>query len=362
MTVTRFGVVLLVVSVVLGLAPAAGAAVQTVVVAGGRCGDPALGTSCRPYFPDVARDPHGGGLFAVYRWAADHATRPSQLRMVHSGDGGATWQPATPFVVAAGSGLDFRDPSLTVLRGGRMLLSYFVNDGATTRTEVAHRDASGTAFSAPARVYSSTLPHPATSAKIAELTDGTLLIPLYGKPAGGADDQAAVVASLDGGVTWDGRVAGRQKTIAAAAGTRYQEPAIVEVAPGHVRAVLRVETAAGAASAVQSDSYGNAYLTTWTPPWSLGVPMHGPELLTVAGYVPYLWSQPSQQGRPTMIAVRRGTVTWPATPKWPLYTTTTNDTGYPGTVALSATQLLTVVYDETRTAVIALSYSVADVD
>jgi hypothetical protein len=339
---------------------------QTVAVTGGPCGDPALGTECRPYFPDVARDPHGDGddLLAVYRWAVDHVSRPSQLRMVRSRDGGATWQAAAPFVVAGAAGLDFRDPSLTTLRSGRLLLSYFVNDGTTTRTEVVHRDTDGVAFSAPAPVLSSTLPHPATSAKIVELNNGQLLIPVYGTPAGGAYRQSAVVVSVDGGLSWDGRGTGRQKTLAAAAGTHYQEPAIAEVAPGHVRAIMRVETAAGSGSAVQSDSYGGTYLTTWGSPWSLGVPMHGPELLAVPGTdrVPYLWSQPGAGSRPTMIAVRRGAVPWPATPRWPLYAPATSDAGYPGTVALSAARLVTVVYDEARSAIIAVRYPVTDVD
>jgi hypothetical protein len=360
----RLAALLAIVTVLVSAPPAAAA--QAVVVAGGPCGDPALGTDCRPYFPDVARDPHGDGddLLAVYRWAVDHASRPSQLRMMRSRDGGATWQAATPFIVAAGSGLDFRDPSLTTLRSGRLLLSYFVHDGTTTRTEVVRRDADDVAFSAPAPVLSSTLPHPATSAKIVELANGQLLMPVYGTPAGSADRQAALVASLDGGLSWDGRAPGRQKTIAAAPGTHYQEPAIAEVAPGHVRALMRAETAAGPVSAVQSDSYGNTYLTTWGRPWELGVPMDGPELLTVPGtdQVPYLWSQPGPHRRPTMIAVRRGAVPWPATPRWPVYVPSTTDSGYPGTVALGADRLVTLVYDETRAAVIALRYTVSDVD
>lgn len=40
----------------------------------------------------------------------------------------------------------------------------------------------------------------------------------------------------------------------------------------------------------------------------------------------------------------------------------TTDSGYPDTVALDASRLVTVVYDETRTAVIALRYAVTDVD
>ena len=362
----QLSALLAVVAVLMSAPSAAAVPGQTVVITGGPCGDPALGTECRPYFPDVARDPHGDGddLLAVYRWAADHTSRPGQLRMVRSRDGGATWQPATPFVVAAGSGLDFRDPSLTTLRGGRLLLSYFVHDGTTTRTEVVHRDTDGAAFSAPATVLSSTLPHPATSAKIVELANGQLLVPIYGTPEGGGEGQAAIVAFLDGGLSWDGRAPGRQKTIAAAPGTHYQEPAIAEVSPGHVRAIVRAETAAGPVSAVQSDSYGNTHLTTWTRPWELGIPMHSPEVLTIPGtdQVPYLWSQPGPHRRPTMVAVRRGAVPWPATPRWPLYVPSTTDSGYPGTVALGASRLVTVVYDEIRNAVIAVRYAVTDVD
>lgn len=374
MAIRRLGGVL--VAVVVGMALAGGsgdasveAIAETVVVAGGPCGDAVLGTTCQAYFPDVARDPYGDAddLLMVYRWAADHANKPSQLRMVRSRDGGATWLPATPFVVAGTDGLDRRDPSLTVSRGGRLLLSYFVADVATSATSgtvVSYRDADDAAFSVPAVVRSSTLPHPATSAKIVELTNGQLLIPLYGASSAGGPTQAVVVASVDGGQTWDGTLSGRQKTIAASATESYQEPALAEVGPGHVRAVLRVESAAGPASAVQADSYGDTYLTTWGAPWALGVPMHGPELLTVPGtdYVPYLWSQPSgTTSRPTMIAVRRGAVGWPQTPHRTLYAATTYDTGYPSTVAVSATQFVTVVYDEARLAVLALRYLVTDV-
>jgi hypothetical protein len=266
-------------------------------------------------------------------------------------------------------------PSLTALRSGRLLLSYFTatwSTGAVLQTEVRRRDADDAAFSAPARVYSSSLPTPLTTAKIAEMTNGQLLIPLYGTPAGGGRHHVVVVASVDGGVTWDGRITGRQKTVAASSTVWYQEPAIAEVAPGHVRALIRVATSmtpAVSGNAVQSDSYDNTYMSTWSTPSSLGVVMHGPELLAIPGttYVPYLWSQPNATSaptsRPTMIGVRRGQVTWPNTPRHTLYAPgTTYDTGYPGTVALDASRLVTVVYDATRRAALVLRYPLSDVD
>jgi hypothetical protein len=345
------------------------------VVPGGPCGDADLGTNCQAYFPDLVRDPKGDAddLLMVYRWSSEHTRKPSQLRMMRSRDGGATWAQATPFIVADSTGVDFRDPSLTAMRGGRLLLSYFTATptGAVLATEVRRRDTDNAAFSAPSKVWSSTLPYPVTSAKIVEMTNGQLLIPLYGTPTGGGPHHAVIVASVDGGVTWDGRITGRQKTIASGS-VWYQEPAIAEIAPGHVRALVRVSTSSGptvSGNAVQTDSYGNTYMSTWSTPSSLGVMMHGPELLTIPGttYVPYLWSQPntasSPTNRPTNIAVRRGQVTWPNTPRHTLYNPgTTNDAGYPGTVALDTSRLVTVVYDEARRAALILRYPLSDVD
>lgn len=360
-----------------GMAPAA--IVQTVAVPGGACGDPVLGTTCRAYFPDLVKDPFGDAddLLMVYRWSSAHSQQPSQLRMMRSRDGGATWQQATPFIVADFEDYDYRDPSLAAITlpggGKRLLLSYFVADGTTgafVQTQVKRRDADNVAFSAPVQVFSSTMPRPINSAKIAQMSNGQLLIPLYGTPTGASTHASIVVASTDYGVTWDGRITGRQKTIASSATVNYQEPAITEIEPGHVRAVIRTASTSGASTAgVQTDSYNNTYMTTWTAPTSLGVPMHGPEVEFIPGtnLVPTLWSQPntstSPTNRPTVIALRRTNVLWADTPKHVLYNPGSNwDSGYPGTAAIGTTRLVTVVYDTDRNAAIVLRYNTSDVD
>jgi hypothetical protein len=363
------------IALLLGLVqPANAAPAPQIVVPGGPCGDADLGVNCQAYFPDLVKDPKGDAddLLMVYRWSSEHARKPSQLRMMRSRDGGATWTQATPFIVADATGVDFRDPSLATMRSGRLLLSYFTATatGVVLATEVRGRDADNTAFSAPSRVYSSTIPSPVTSAKIVELTNGQLLIPLYGTPSSGGKHTSVVVASVDGGVTWDGRITGRQKTIASGS-LYYQEPAIAEVRPGHVRALIRVATTSSSISgnAVQTDSYDNTYMTTWSTPSSLGVPMHAPELLAIPGttHVPYLWSQPnattSPTNRPTRIAVRRDQVPWADTPQHTLYDpVTTTDAGYSGTVALGVDHLVTVLYDRAKRAAVVLRYPVSDVD
>jgi len=354
-------------------AKAVSAIASTVIVPGGPCGATKLGANCQAYFPDVVKDPKGDAddLLMVYRWSSAHTNKPSQLRMMRSRDGGVNWEQAKPFIVADSGDLDFRDPSLTALRSGRLLLSYFVQGtNVAIQSQVRYRDEDDAVFSAAARVYSSTIPSPVTSAKIAELSNGQLLIPLYGTPTGGDRHHSVVVSSLDGGVTWDGRLTGRQKTIAASDDLNYQEPAIAEITPGHVRAIIRVATSTGAtAAAVQTDSYDGDYMREWSTPSSLGVMMHGPEILTIPGtnMVPYLWSQPntatSPTYRPTLVAIRHTNTTWPSTPRRTLYNPASGvDSGYAGTVALDTNRLVTVVYDVSRRAAIALRYNVTDVD
>ncbi|WP_158564288.1 sialidase family protein [Jiangella anatolica] len=363
-------------------APAAAAIVEAVVVPGAPCGDPELGTNCQAYFPDIANDPFGDAddLLMVYRWSSAHQGVAGQLRMMRSTDGGATWAPADPFVVADYPATDYRDPSLAVITKAdgskRLLLSYFAAFGTnfgSIQTQVKRRDTATGAFSAPVQVFSSTLPSPATSAKIIQMANGQLLIPLYGtNPSTGYQD-AVVVASVDDGVSWDGRLTGRQKTIAAGSAGRYfQEPAIAQIDPGDIRAVLRVSSDTSpstTAYAMQSESYDNTYLTTWTTPWSMGVRMHAPELFRIPGtnLIPYLWSEPnaatSPTNRPVRITVRRTDSVWTETPRYTLYNPgSTWDAGYSGTVAIGTTRLVSVVYDEDRRAAIVLRYNVADVD
>jgi len=350
--------------------------VQGVAVPGERCDDAKLGTNCQAYLPDIVKDPHGGpdDLLMVYRWSSAHMKKPSQLRMVRSRDGGATWQRATPFIVANYENLDYRDPCLTATRSGRLVLSYFVSDGTTgslIQTQVKYRDADDAPFSSPVQVFSSTLPRPVASAKTIELSNGQMLIPLYGTPSGGGNQQSAIVASVDGGKTWDGRLPGRQKTIAASDQAYYQEPAIAEIEPGHVRAVIRVASGTGqtSAGAEQYDSYDGQYMATWKKEVSLGVAMHGPELFRIPGtnLIPYLWSQPNAAtgptNRPTLVSVRHTDVLWPSTPKHVLYNPgTTWDSGYPSTAALDGQHLVTALYDASRRALVVLRYNVSDVD
>jgi hypothetical protein len=200
-------------------------------------------------------------------------------------------------------------------------------------------------------------------------------MPVYGAPKAGGPHQSAVIASTDGGVTWDGTLTGHQKTVGSSSSIYYQEPAMTEIEPGHVRMIIRSTTNSGGGTVngpgYQSDSYNNTYMNTWTAPSSLGVRIHAPELLRIPGtnLVPTIWSQPnagpaeSVTSRPTIMRMRHTDVLWNDTPSRLLYQPNSGwDAGYSSTVAIGTTKLVTVVYDTSRRGVFAVRYNVSDVD
>jgi hypothetical protein len=368
----------------IGIAPAQAvspdAIVQTTAVYGAPCDSAVFGTNCQGYFPDVVVDPAGDGvddLLMVYRWASAHQGVPSQLRFVKSTDGGATW--GTPSIVMSSQTLDFRDPSLSVASSGRLFLSYFtqtVSTGGSNASQVRYRDPGWTSFTDPVTVKSSTLAAPYTTAKIVQLANGQLLMPVYGTPKAGGPHQSAIIASTDGGATWDGTLTGHQKTVGSSSSIYYQEPAVAEIEPGHVRMIIRSAWKDSNGNTVhgpgyQADSYNNTYMTTWGAPVSLTYRMHAPELFRIPGtnLVPTIWSQPnagpagSVTSRPTIIRMRHTDVLWEDTPSHTLYTPTSGwDSGYSGSVAIGTTRMVSVVYDTSRRGIFAVRYNVADVD
>ncbi|MGQ7312590.1 exo-alpha-sialidase [Microbacterium arabinogalactanolyticum] len=314
------------------------------------------GVQCRAYFPDLAIG-NQGELILVYRWASSHVGSRGDIRMKKSTDGGATW---TGEQVIASSTSDLRDPSITRLSTGRLIVSYFTYDqtaSAVIGTQTRTSDNDGASWAAPVNV-TSTLPHAATSAKIIEVRGtGELLIPLYGKQGSDPNNSIVIVRSTDKGVSWSGN----QKTIASGSGTTdWTEPAIAELEDGHLRVIARTN-----ANGFQYDSYSGTYMTTWTPTQDLGVPMHAPELFRVPGTnkVVNLWSQPSGSSRPVMVKMRYLDQYWGATLAETLYQPFKDiwDAGYSGT-ALVGSSLVTAVYDSSVSGLFIQRYDVADIE
>ena len=353
------------------------AIVETVAVAGGPCGNAALGANCQGYFPDVVQDPTSGDLLLVYRWSSAHSMQASELRMKRSTNGGVSWGAAETIAVAPDT--DYRDPAIAAIRSGahagRLLLTYFVANattGASQASRVRYKDPGMTAFSGGTIMKSSNLTGPYTTSKAVALANGQVLMPVYGSPTAGGPQRAAVIVSTDGGVTFDGTITGHQKTVGSSDTIYYQEPAIAELEPGHVMMIIRSQTKPGGVTTdgpgYQSDSYDNTYMSTWTAPISRGVRMHAPELVLIPGtnLYPVVWSEPNSPTnktyRPVNMKLRHTNVLWENTTTHRLYSPASGwDAGYSSTIPLSTTQLLTAVYDTSRRAVLTLRYTTTDV-
>ncbi|TDC83385.1 exo-alpha-sialidase [Actinomadura sp. 7K507] len=228
------------------------------------------------HFPNMERL-NDGSLVAVAREGAGHTGQDGRLLVLNSDDRGRTW--SSPAVVHD-SAYDDRDPMITQLESGRLLLSWFQIDYSVTPPEpmgtfVRHSDDGGATWSEPVTVQTSMsgesdivdtyeLGWAASHGQIKELPSGELIVPLYGTVPDDRWQRATVVRSLDGGESWR---ADTESLIASARNTHYQEPVLTVLPDGTVHALLRIGTAASTMGAVRSqESWSHDGGRTWTPP------------------------------------------------------------------------------------------------
>lgn len=303
----------------------------------------------RTFFPTVERLANGH-LIAVYYDSPEHISQLGRISMAISTDGGRHWSPPR---VAIDTPNDDRDPSVMQTRDGTLLLSFFSVDRTQSNVPlgvyVSRSRDEGATWSAPVRAFTK-LSGPATSAKIVQLENGDLLLPIYGRAVfESTETRAAVLRSTDGGETWPG---GEEVELASPPGTDFSEPAIADLGGGKLIAVIRAERGDTSAYWTRSDDNGR----TWTPPVRLDLDAQAPDLLTVrmAGdsrtRVIFSYGELSQkfgEGRRTGIEARDadgfGRVAGPRVVyhghcSW-------GDESYPSTVRISETQLFTVYYD-----------------
>ncbi len=297
------------------------------------------------YFPSVAKI-GDGRLLVVYYDSPEHVSPLGRISMVQSADQGRTW--SQPRVVID-TPLDDRDPSLTVTRSGRLLISYFARDSQTLKSAgvfVARSDDNAATWSEPVRVET-VLDDCATSSKIIEAANGDLLIPLYGSVAGDGHSRVTIGRSRDQGRTWP-----REQEVAVAAepDTNVMEPTLA-IAGARMLVLMRTDRAEGFAYATRSIDGG----LTWSTPSSFGMAAQSSELVPLPGEpavtAVHLWADWSHHwgdSRPTIAQ----TVRWPAGAAVPdfgeprvLYNSNCDDAGYPSGVMLDDGRLFIVFYD-----------------
>ncbi len=137
-----------------------------------------------------------GAHIVVYRKGTSHASDVGVIVKRTSTDSGATWSGETTIVTNV---LDVRDPSITRLADGSLIVSYFTASAPSTfATYVIKSTDNGATWSSAVDVGGYTT-WSAVSAPVVQLANGNLLLPTYGYDA---TWKMKVHRSTDGGATW----------------------------------------------------------------------------------------------------------------------------------------------------------------
>jgi hypothetical protein len=203
--------------------------------------------------------------------------RGGKIGVCWSKDEGRTWsEPETLFDSPA----DDRDPSITQLKDGRLICSFFTSAGA----QVIEARAPAGPWSAP-RLLGEGL---GVSSPVRELSDGTLIVGTYFEKD--ANAYGSTIRSLDRGQSWEAPV-----TIDNAGQYLDAETDVIELKNGELYAALR----GGQGSTVDwSRSRGSRAILGQAQP--LGFVGHCPYLHRAAtGEIVLAYRQPERKGPPT---------------------------------------------------------------
>jgi hypothetical protein len=300
------------------------------------------------YFPTLTML-QSGELIVVYYDSPDHVSRVGRIAMARSGDEGRTW--STPTVVIDGPN-DERDPNIIETARGTWLLSYFESDAskapASQGVFVLRSTDRGRTWSLPIKVGTA-LAGACTSAKIVQLENGDLLMPIYGTKPAGADYIASTVRSGDDGVTWP---AESEVTLAGAPGVSFVEPALGYLGGGRLLAMIRTEGRERVAYETTSIDGGRS----WAVAARTTLVAQASDLLHVADgdrhFLVHAWSDTSGRfgdSRPTVMQIVRfrdfPRARWTGEPRLLYQGHCWSDEGYPSSVRLRDGRLFTVYYD-----------------
>ena len=325
-------------------------------------------------FPDILRRSNGelwvsfrlaGGFSveALRRGKYDHVDKGARVALSRSLDNGETWQQVRiflPFDPECGE----QDPSITELTDGTLLINFFrwrvvppeekgrlpyparqQYDGSWSDVEgpwvIRSYDGGETWEGSPVPADSSPLPRAGTSDAVLELTDGTLLMGIYGADYGSPVCRAYAIRSCDGGDTW-----GQPALIARDPDSRisFEEPALTRTAEGYLLTVLRCGEPGDYQYLHQAVSHDDGH--TWadlhqTPMWG-----HPAQVLTLSDgrlVCSYGYRRPPYGVRACVS--NDGGITWRIEREVVLRDDGgSRDLGYPSTAQLHDGRLVTVYY------------------
>ncbi|MEV0155813.1 sialidase family protein [Micromonospora sp. NPDC050686] len=297
-------------------------------------------------FPDVTRR-SDGALVVVYYASPGHTRANGVIKVTTSTDNGATWSSPT---TAVQTRYDARDPKITTLSDGTLLVSYFETvwntDGTSYQNGVfttRSRDG-GATWDTPTHVDSAlgtTGPRVVAShGAPVQLANGDVLLPLYGNWPGETQWRATVIRSTDGGRTF---TRDSEVTLAADPRYKYAEPNLTVLPSGEVISGIRIESPDAWLQVVRSHDNGR----TWSQPEITDIPARSHhQLLTSQGRLLMTYGNPLLSGRPTEgRMIDDPAATWSREPATLIYDSGNGDQANPSSIELSAGRYLTLGYN-----------------
>lgn len=194
-------------------------------------------------FPSIIKLSNGNLLMA-YRKGTEHTiTGNGYIVSRLSTNNGFSWGPEVTILQDAIANTDYRDPSLTQLANGDIILSYFLHTGtdpyAAYQASTIKSSNLGSTWSAPVNL-TGYADWSAVSAPVVQLANGDLLLPSYGHD--GSTFKTRIHKSTDNGNTWTNLSVLTSETYTTGPGPYYTEPVIIQLANGNVLATIRNES------------------------------------------------------------------------------------------------------------------------
>lgn len=338
-------------------------------------------------FPDVVRL-RDGRLLVVYREGRTHVDATGRIMKQFGSADALTW--SAPEVLVDTPSIDDRDPSVTVLPNGDVLVNWFqylpqgnltvhhvyvtrsTDNGATfgTAVEVDHGPLTVTSPQLDAQgLWVDSAGQPvivqASSSSVISTVGDRLLLPAYGGNALNLSNLNAtprsrltLYASNDSGDTWTALPVAPAR----ATDTWLMEPAIMRLDDGSLLMQLRTAAATSPSSAghlLQTVSTDDG--ATFSDYRDLGFVGHAPELVqlhngVVVSAFRYLDDALTTETVSMMASVDRG-ATWGD--QVVIHDCSAVECGYPGLLELDGDRLLVVYYAPGGTAIDAAIYSFA---
>lgn len=175
-------------------------------------------------------------LLVTYRTGLDHTTTDGNTEEVRSTDDGATW--GSPASVLNNAN-DVRDQGLTTLSSGLVIRTWFErNAGVVTSYSAVSTTSAATAWNAAVTMGSSFTDYTTVSAPAVELSNGDLIVAVYGENIADTLQSIRLVKSTDDGASWaDAGLVASATTF----GVSLQEPNIALMDNGDLVCMVRTD-------------------------------------------------------------------------------------------------------------------------